>query len=530
ENSDVKKIERALQRLHDVAHARPLREDGRHILIFNLRPWYTHLAHEGILAARLRYAGHHVSYYTCLHDLTFCMRHNMNAPESIRVCHGAQCLAKKRWMDSRFPLHSLGPMSAEAADQCRRIDALGLEDWESYAWRGLAIGSLCASSMFWYFRRTHFTEADVATLRQFLKTAVHVADCFDVFLETNRPDVVLLYGGAHFTEAVVVELCRRRGVRSVTWAQTWNELFIAAQDKSTWASLDLERFDLAKAQIPAEILQKGRDLLAFWKKKHGYQGFIFWEKQNRQASDAGQVIRGDPRPFAVAYTNTTFETGILRKKRIWNDQFEWSVSLVEYFRRHPEYRLIIRVHPAEAVKDEYRVGEWYLDRMKDYVRDWPENVTIIPPESPVSSYELAYSARVALTYVSTIAMELAWQGVPVITAGHCHYVGRGFSCDPEDEAAYHRALDRYLAERQAVTDDMVSAVERYIAWLIYVRLVEFEPLELGRRESYLRCRKIKPRQVFSGKLAGLEAVCSLILDGREWWRLDQTGPAEAAAS
>ncbi|MBP7828525.1 MAG: hypothetical protein KA248_01265, partial [Kiritimatiellae bacterium] len=41
ENSDVKKIERALQRLHDVAHARPLREDGRHILIFNLRPWYT---------------------------------------------------------------------------------------------------------------------------------------------------------------------------------------------------------------------------------------------------------------------------------------------------------------------------------------------------------------------------------------------------------------------------------------------------------------------------------------------------------
>lgn len=519
ENSDQKKLERAIRRLQDVAHQRPLDPQGKRIVFFSLRPWITYLAHEGVLAARLRHAGHHVSYYTCHYDLAFCMRHNVNRPEQDRLCLKECVWFKNKWMDARYEQHTLGPLSDEAQAACEQIDEMPWPACLVFSWRGLDLGKICRPTVQWYVRRTRFTEEDAGIWRTFLKSAVHVADRFDAFLIQARPDVVVCFSGTMFAERVAQLLCRRHGIRSVSYGISYYELCLVGHNQSVWESLYRDRDNLDAMRIPDDALRQARKRLGEWTRSGGYNGYLLWRRNKREARQRARQLTDDPRPFAVAFTNTTYETAILPTQRLFRDQFEWTALLVDYFRRHPEYRLIIRVHPAETLRDEFQVREWYLERIHDYVKDWPGNVRVVPPESATCSYELALRARVALTYVSTIGMELVWRGIPVITAGSVHYDHQGFTCDPETEADYLRELDRHMSQKQPVTEQQKRALLRYIAWFMFIRMVRFEPIEQGRRETYLRCRDIQPRKVFSGRLPGLEAICALILDGREWWRV-----------
>lgn len=528
DESDRHRLERALQRLHDVAWRHPQAPHGKWIVFFSLRPWFTFLAHEGVLAARFRQQGHHVSYYTCRNDLAFCMAHNVNLPEEYRTCREGRCLLKDKWIDARYPTRHLGPMSESAAAQCRVIDELPLEACRAYAWRDVKIGDLCAPSVIWYLRRTRFDERDADIWRSFLKSAVHVLDCFEPFLEETRPDVVVCVMGAFFTEAVALEVCRRQGVRTVTYGVSAGSRLNIGHNRSIWASRELDREDLDAIELRSDIEARGRKLLDQWNRSGGYAGYLLWRGNRKARNDIYQVLGEDRRPFAVAFTNTTYETAISHKQRIFADQFEWSAFLVDYFRSHPEYRLVIRVHPAERVTDEWRVQEWFMDRIGEHVKEWPSNVTLVPPESPVSSYKLADAARVGLTYVSFIGVEMVYRGLPVITAGLSHYDNRGFTHDPVSREGYLVELERHMKSRLAVSPAQRAALIRYVSWLMYIRRIGFEPIEQGRRESYLKPRKIRPRQVFSGKLKGFESVCSLILDGREWWTIEEMVKAGTA--
>ena len=60
----------------------------------------------------------------------------------------------------------------------------------------------------------------------------------------------------------------------------------------------------------------------------------------------------------------------------------------------------------------------------------PDHVRAVPPESDISTYDLIELADVGLVYTTTVGLEMAMRGIPVIVAGQTHYRGKGFTTDP----------------------------------------------------------------------------------------------------
>jgi hypothetical protein len=79
----------------------------------------------------------------------------------------------------------------------------------------------------------------------------------------------------------------------------------------------------------------------------------------------------------------------------------------------------------------------------------PANIHLIGPKEKVNTYDLIDVADVGLVYTTTVGMEMAMNGIPVIVTGQTHYRGRGFTFDPDSWVTYFKTLGQILAKPSA---------------------------------------------------------------------------------
>jgi hypothetical protein len=106
------------------------------------------------------------------------------------------------------------------------------------------------------------------------------------------------------------------------------------------------------------------------------------------------------------------------KNPIFVDQHDEIASIVHSMRGNKRVHIYLRVHPnLKNVK--------YKQLDKIYSLHAP-NFTIIPPESPISSYALLEKASKVVTFGSTVGVEATYCGIPSILAGQSYY--RNLDC------------------------------------------------------------------------------------------------------
>jgi hypothetical protein len=93
----------------------------------------------------------------------------------------------------------------------------------------------------------------------------------------------------------------------------------------------------------------------------------------------------------------------------------------------------------------------------------PDHVRAVPPGSDIRTYDLIELADVGLVYTTTVGLEMAMRGIPVIVAGETHYRGKGFTYDPDDRHDYLDTLDQLLADPESLRlgADQVELAWRY---------------------------------------------------------------------
>jgi hypothetical protein len=138
---------------------------------------------------------------------------------------------------------------------------------------------------------------------------------------------------------------------------------------------------------------------------------------------------------------------------------DWLTSTVGLFASRPEVQLVVRVHPGELLG----AGHPSAEIVREALPDLPRHVIVVPPESKVNTYDLIELAHVGLVYTTTVGMEMAMSGVPVIVAGQTHYRGKGFTYDPQSRDEYVEMVADRL-ERPAgqwLPDTQVELAWRY---------------------------------------------------------------------
>lgn len=281
------------------------------------------------------------------------------------------------------------------------------------------------------------------------------------WFETNHPDVVIVPNGTIQELGVVYRIARHFKVPTVTYE-------FSDQRQRMWLALNNEVMQQntdklweAKKNKPLSKDQLDRLRSLFEARKRG----IRWENFARQwqgvPSQGGIETRAslglDNRPIVLLATNVLGDSLTLGRQLFSRNMAEWISRTVQYFSGRPEIQLIIRVHPGEVLTH----GVSMSNVVSQVLPDLPEHIRLIGPKNDINTYDLAEIADVGLVYTTTVGLEMAMNGQPVVVTGKTHYRGRGFTYDPDSWVNYYKTLGRILENPK---EHLLSQEKIDLAW------------------------------------------------------------------
>ena len=182
--------------------------------------------------------------------------------------------------------------------------------------------------------------------------------------------------------------------------------------------------------------------------------------ESRGAQNARARLGLDPqRPIVLLCTNVVGDSLSLGREVFSDGMAGWLTMTARHLSGRPEAQLVVRVHPGES----YGTGHPSLEIVRQAVPSLPGHVIVVPPDSSINTYDLIELAHLGLVYTSTSGIEMVMNGVPVVVSGATHYRGKGFTHEPESEAAYLRTVDELLSQPlgRRLDDATVERAWRY---------------------------------------------------------------------
>lgn len=283
------------------------------------------------------------------------------------------------------------------------------------------------------------------------------------FLQTNKPDTVLIPNALVTELAVFYQVSRYLGIQTVTYE--FND-----QREQIWLSqnqvvMHQNTDQLWKEKKEHPLTEEEREQIAGLENartsasKYG-KGTRFWQDV---ASVGGETLRSalglDSRPVVLLATNVLGDSLTLGRNIFTASMAEWITKTVQYFAGRPDVQLVVRIHPGERLMK----GPSSQDVINTALASIPENIRLISPSEKINTYDLMEIASLGLAYTTTVGMEMAMRSVPVILAGQTHYRGRGFTHDPISYQEYFAKLDEILADPSAyrLTQQQVETAWNY---------------------------------------------------------------------
>jgi hypothetical protein len=189
------------------------------------------------------------------------------------------------------------------------------------------------------------------------------------------------------------------------------------------------------------------------------------EVRYHYASDSEESVGAGNRDGLTVgvFSNLMWDASLASKGITFADPYEWVVQTLSVLVEHDDAHVVMKPHPAEAMRESNRRLDHWLEREYPNLVD---QVELLPPDTHVSPYELMTDLDAGVVYSTNLALEMAIEGIPAVVAADVHYRGNGFTIDPEDREAYLEKLQRI--EDLEVTDEMVARARRY-AHLLWVR-------------------------------------------------------------
>lgn len=188
--------------------------------------------------------------------------------------------------------------------------------------------------------------------------------------------------------------------------------------------------------------------------------------------DTGRSISDESIPddhtVLGVFTNLVWDGTMEATGGAYGDPFDWTADTIEWARDEAtDTTVVIKPHPAEAARGTNEsVSEWIKERYT-----LPSNVLLLEPDTEVDTYELLDDIDVGVVFNSTVGLEAAYLGVPVIVSASTHYRDFDFTFDAADPDDYIDLLAE--AGTLSMTDRMQQRAKRYAYFLLCRKHIDF---------------------------------------------------------
>jgi hypothetical protein len=467
--------EPTIQQLHQImkASAKPeINLIGKRVLIFSMRAWRIHNVWEGLIGRGLLEHGANPTVVVC-DSLPRCDLYAMDTPGySSDLCQS--CLNYTRQLFHFFGL-PVQPLSNFLTDSDRTEAKIAINGWTndygSFVADDLPLGELAAPSLMRTLLRGSIEQDARSTqiYKEYLEAGFLITRMFNRMLDTIEPDTLIMINGLFFAENIGLTLAKKRQIHTVTHERAFmvDRLVLAHDRAAAWYRIDEAWRNLK--DIPLESTQEveldnylrqretGRDeIINYWPSVEEREDFIIHQ------------LKLDPhKPILTLFPNILWDTAVFQSDVAFDNMFDWLEYTIHEVSQLSNLQLIIRVHPAEVRIPHQESRERVIDRLAQMFPSLPSNVILVTAESNISSYVLIALSKAISVYTSTIGLEGAVRGVPVLLAGKTHYRNKGFTYDIELREQYSQLIQDMDAGKLSWSES-VTLARRY-AHIFFLR-------------------------------------------------------------
>jgi hypothetical protein len=331
------------------------------------------------------------------------------------------------------------------------IDQLGVNDLCEFKYPAahemgdigdIPLGEIVLPSIRWAVR-LHSLPDDEPTrflFREFILSAWHVGLEFSKFLEQVDPQIMVVFNGTLYPEAIVRWLAQKKGLRVITHEVGFKPFsaFFTDQLSTSYPVNIPEGYKLSDEQNE----QLDDYLEQRFQGKFTMAGIKFWP-EIKQMDDEFIKKTTNFEQVVPVFTNVIFDTSQIHSNTVFSSMFSWLDLVLELIRSYPRTLFVIRAHP-----DELRFGKQSRESVPDWIArhavDQFPNVEFIGPNEYLSSYELIQHSKFVMVYNSSIGLEAALMKKVVLGGGKARYTKYEIVYTPGTPLEYRKLAEEFL--------------------------------------------------------------------------------------
>lgn len=361
------------------------------------------------------------------------------------------------------------------------IEKINVDNIFKFQYNGVAIGEFVESSVYSHFRINSINtsnEPHVNVFKKYIKGGIYIYQILKKIFDEFRPTSLILFNARMSYTRIALELALARKIEV-----TVHERGFLPQSLSIFKNCDclsLEPYKILAQKwenVPLKVSEAEvvRDLIVGFEKGSSINWTPFNKFKTNEKLNKFLNKNSNKKIISLFPSSTDEIAGHSQFCRFYKNQPDWIKDTISFCELN-DFALIIRAHPNMGSSVSDGINKEEIEFITSLSENLPENVLLFMPGDEVSSYEIIKHTDIGLVFVSTLSIEMACRGIPVIAAGNPLWALSSAVESPASREEYFHTLQEYVKKNitsSARIEKMRSAYR--LAYAFFKRWYVFLP-------------------------------------------------------
>jgi len=340
--------------------------------------------------------------------------------------------------------------------QAPKIDQLESADLRSYTHNGVDVSGPADASTRRHLKiyTLEIRDPEVRDIyERYLQSAITIADTTEKMLDAYDVSLSVVNVPNYVEGKVPLDVCADDGINVYTTSGVYHEGMYSFGKHSNRNPLPhFGDVELISRAVETELSETERDEIhqLMTQRESGEVTRI------HHTTNTDSSIGGSEQYTVGVFSHLLWDDALDPDAAMYENFYEWLDDTIRVGAEKENVHFVIKAHPAEKIKGtEEKVADW----LEENHSPLPDNFTFLPPDTDVNTYALIRDLDAGVVYASTVGLEMAFNGKPVLVGGLPPYRDFGLTHDPQSQSEYQEEL-RNIQSLEC-TEDMQRRAERF---------------------------------------------------------------------
>lgn len=335
-----------------------------------------------------------------------------------------------------FIEHSIGELS-EGKSEISEIETTDLAELQSFKYNDIDIGRCATASTRKYLKEYTIDLTEPQTndiFKQFLQSGILLVNATQKLLNNYNIKLAVVNEANYIQGNIPMQVCDDSEVTVYTQSKGYHsDSIIFGKSGNPHHMPQFGNNDLVKDAINTKLSEQEYDHIQsiFEERKEGSVTRV------QYTPDSQLSIDSDKDHLVGIFSHLLWDGALEPEQALYNNIYHWIDETLSVAAQMKDIHFVIKAHPAEQIRGTNEsTGDW----VRENYAPLPENISLLPPDTDVNTYALIDDLDAGVVYASTVGLEIALEGKPVLAGGYPPYHGYDISHDPSTKSEYVEQL------------------------------------------------------------------------------------------